>query len=80
MAERFFTDDPKVASKNLPANMIEKIQVVDRQSDEARFSGVDDGEEETIINLTVKKGMKQGWFGTAQAGGGTEMEVLNGNV
>lgn len=76
--EEFFTDDPKVASKNLPANMIEKIQVVDRQSDEARFSGVDDGEEETIINLTVKKGMKQGWFGTAQAGGGTEMEVLNG--
>ena len=76
--EEFFTDDPKVASKNLPANMIDKIQVVDRQSDEARFSGVDDGEEETIINLTVKKGMKQGWFGTAQAGGGTEMAVLNG--
>lgn len=35
--------------------MVEKIQVVDRKSDEARFSGVDDGEEETVINLTVKK-------------------------
>lgn len=76
--EEFFTDDPKVASKNLPANMVEKIQVVDRKSDEARFSGVDDGEEETVINLTVKKGMKQGWFGTAQAGGGTEMNALEG--
>ena len=76
--EEFFTDDPKVASKNLPASMIDKIQVVDRKSDEARFSGVDDGEEETVINLTVKKGMKQGWFGTAQAGGGTEMDELTG--
>lgn len=75
--KEFFTDDPKVASKNLPANMIDKVQVVDRKSDEARFSGVDDGEEETIINLTVKKGMKQGWFGTAQAGGGTEMQEWN---
>ena len=76
--EEFFTDDPKVASKNLPANMVEKIQVVDRKSDEARFSGVDDGEEETVINLTVKKGMKQGWFGTAQAGGGTQMNEFDG--
>ena len=76
--EEFFTDDPKMASKNLPANMVEKIQVVDRKSDEARFSGVDDGEEETVINLTVKEGMKQGWFGTGQAGGGTEMNDLKG--
>ena len=76
--EEFFTDDPKIASKNLPANMVEKIQVVDRKSDEARFSGVDDGEEETVINLTVKKGMKQGWFGVAQAGGGTQMNEFDG--
>ncbi len=72
--KEFFTDDPKIASKNLPANMIDKIQVVDRKSDEARFSGVDDGEEETVINLTVKKGMKEGWFGVGQVGGGTQMD------
>ena len=70
--QEFFSDDPKVASKNLPANMVEKLQVIDRKSDEARFSGVDDGEDETVINLTVKKGMKNGWFGSAQAGGATD--------
>ena len=70
--KEFFSDDPKVASKNLPVNMVEKVQVVDRKSDLARLTGVDDGEEETVINLTVKKGMKNGWFGNAEAGYGTD--------
>lgn len=70
--KEFFSDDPQVASKNLPANMIDKLQVVDRKSDEARLTGVDDGEDETVINLTVKKGMNQGWFGNAEVGYGTD--------
>jgi len=70
--KEFFSDDPKVASKNLPVNMVEKLQVVDRKSDLARLTGVDDGEEETVINLTVKKNMQNGWFGTAEAGYGTD--------
>lgn len=70
--KEFFADDPKVASKNLPVNMVDKLQVVDRKSDLARLTGVDDGEEETVINLTVKKGMKNGWFGNAEAGVGTD--------
>lgn len=70
--KEFFSDDPKVASKNLPANMIDKLQVVDRKSDMARLTGVDDGEDETVINLTFKRGMNQGWFGTAEAGYGTD--------
>ncbi len=70
--KEFFSDDPKVASKNLPVNMIEKLQVVDRKSDLARLTGVDDGEDETVINLTVKKGMQNGWFGTVEAGYGTD--------
>ncbi len=70
--KEFFADDPKVASKNLPVNMVDKLQVVDRKSDLARLTGVDDGEEETVINLTVKKGMKNGWFGNAQADAGTD--------
>ena len=70
--KEFFSDDPKVASKNLPVEMIDKLQVVDRKSDLARITGVDDGEDETVINLTVKKGMKNGWFGTAEAGYGTD--------
>ncbi|MCC8038438.1 MAG: outer membrane beta-barrel protein [Bacteroidales bacterium] len=68
----FFSDDPKVASKNLPVDMVDKLQVVDRKSDLARLTGVDDGEDETVINLTVKKGMKNGWFGNVEAGYGTD--------
>jgi hypothetical protein len=70
--KEFFSDDPKVASKNLPVNIVDKLQVVDRKSDLARLTGVDDGEEETVINLTVKKGMKNGWFGNIEAGYGTD--------
>ncbi len=70
--KEFFSDDPKVASKNLPVDMVDKLQVVDRKSDLARLTGVDDGEDETVINLTVKKGMKNGWFGHAEAGYGTD--------
>lgn len=70
--KEFFSDDPKVASKNLPVNMVEKLQVVNRKSDLARLTGVDDGEDETVINLTVKPGMKNGYFGTAEAGYGTD--------
>lgn len=70
--KEFFSDDPTVASKNLPSNMVEKVQVMERKSDQARLTGVDDGEEETVINLTVKKGMNNGWFGNVSAGYGTD--------
>lgn len=68
--KEFFSDDPKVATKNLPVDIIEKLQVVDRKSDLARLTGVDDGEEETVINLTIKEGMKHGWFGNVTGGYG----------
>ncbi len=74
--KEFFTDDPKVASKNLPVNIVDKLQVVDRKSDLARLTGVDDGEDETVINLTVKKGMKNGWFGNIEGGYGTDDRYL----
>ncbi len=70
--KEFFSDDPKVASKNLPVNMVDKLQVVDRKSDLARLTGVDDGEDETVINLTVKKDMQDGYFGNIEAGYGTD--------
>lgn len=70
--KEFFNDDPTVASKNIPADMVNKLQVIDRKSDLARLTGVDDGEDETVINLTVKKGMNNGWFGTVNAGYGTD--------
>ena len=70
--KEFFSDDPKVASKNLPAKMIDKLQVLDKKSDMPQMTGFDDGEEETVINLTVKPGMKQGWFGNAYGGYGSK--------
>ena len=70
--KEFFGDDPQMATKNLPSEMIDKVQVVTQKSDLARMTGVDDGEEETVINLTVKKNMRNGWFGNVSAGYGTD--------
>lgn len=70
--KEFFSDDPKVAAKNLPAKMVEKVQTYDRRSDMSMMTGFDDGDEEAVINLTVRPGMKQGWFGNAFAGYGSE--------
>lgn len=69
--KEFFAGDPKVAGKNLPTNMIDKLQVLERLSDMARMSGFDDGEEETVINLTTKKSLRKGLFGSAYGSYGT---------
>lgn len=71
--KQFFLDDPSIASKNLPANIIESISVIDEKSEQAKFTGIDDGEEETILDLGVKKGMMNGWFGNVMAGGGYDL-------
>ena len=60
--KEFFSDDPKVALKNLPVEMVEKLKAYERKSDLERLTGVDDGEEEMILDLSVKKGMKTGWM------------------
>ena len=70
--KRFFESDPKVALKNLPAELVDKVQVLERESDNSRMTGFSDGSEETVINLTIKPGRKQGLFGTVYAGGGTK--------
>ena len=70
--KEFFSDDPQMATKNLPSNMVEKVQVIDRKSDFSRLTGVDDGEEETVINLTVKKNMQNSVFGNITGGYGTD--------
>ena len=61
--KEFFANDPNVAMKNLPVNIIDKIKAYDKESDMARLTGIADGEEETVLDLTVKKGMNKGWFG-----------------
>lgn len=60
--KEFFDNDTKVAMKNLPTNMVEKIKAYDRKSDYTRMTGIDDGEEETVIDLSVKPDMKKGWL------------------
>lgn len=62
----------KTGLKNLPVDMVEKLKTYDKKSDLARITGIDDGEEETVLDLTVKKGMNQGWFGNVDLGAGTE--------
>jgi len=70
--KEFFGGDVKTGLKNLPVNMIDKLKTYDKKSDLARVTGIDDGEEETVLDLKVKKGMNQGWFGNASVAGGTE--------
>ena len=75
----FFTDDPKTATKNLPANMIERVQIIDQLSDQSQMTGVDDGNREKVINITTKKDSKKGGFGNALVGAGTN-ERYEGNL
>jgi hypothetical protein len=67
----FFGQDPKIATKNLPANIVDKVQVYDKKSERAEFTGIDDGQEEKTINLKLKDGAKTGYFGNAAMGYGT---------
>ena len=69
----FFLDDPQLASKNIPAKIVEKVKVVEKKSDQAMFTGIDDGEEETIIDLKLRPGMAKGWFGNIMGGGGHDI-------
>lgn len=78
--KEFFSDDPKVSMKNLPVNMVEKVKAYDKKSDTSRLTGIDDGEEETVLDLTVKKGMKKGWIGNLIAGYGSERRYEIGTM
>lgn len=69
--KEFFANDTKLTMKNIPTKMVKNIKAYDRQSDYSRVTGIDDGEEETVLDLTVKKGMKQGWLVHLEGGYGT---------
>lgn len=70
--KEFFGNDPKIATKNLPADAIDKVQVYDKLSDQAQMTGFDDGNSEKTINLKLKKDKKKGAFGKVNAGTGTD--------
>ena len=66
--KEFFGNDPKMATQNLNADMVDKVQVIEKQSDLSILTGVEDDDPETIINITIKKGMKKGWIGNVNGG------------
>lgn len=69
--KRFFGDDPKMATRNLPPDVVDKIQVFDGLSDQSSFSGFDDGNRVKTINIVTKKDKRKGYFGRGTAGVGT---------
>lgn len=78
--KEFFGDDPKMATKNLPANAVDKVQVFDKKSDMSEFTGIDDGERIRTINLKLKEGHKKGVFGNVMAGYGTPQDRFTGKA
>jgi hypothetical protein len=79
--KEFFGNDPTMATKNLPADIVDKIQMFDKRSEEAEFAGIRDGNEEKTINIKLKNGKKQGTFGNMEGGYGTSNRYqFKGNV
>ena len=76
--KKFFGDDVQTATKNIPAEMIEKIQVIDEKSEMAKLTGFEDDETERIINLSLKKNRKKGVFGNYSGALGADMVADNG--
>ena len=76
--KKFFGDDVQTATKNIPADMIEKIQVIDEKSDMAKLTGFEDDEGERIINLSLKKERKKGLFGNYSGAVGADMVTDDG--
>ena len=76
--KKFFGNDVQSATKNIPADMIDKVQVIDEKSDMAKLTGFDDDEGEKIINLTLKKDRKRGVFGKYTGALGADMVTDNG--
>lgn len=69
--KEFMTGDTKTAMKNLPTYIVEKVRAYDEKSDLARVSGIDDGEEETVLDFSIKRGMNKGMFSNIDLAGGT---------
>jgi Outer membrane protein beta-barrel family/Carboxypeptidase regulatory-like domain len=70
--EEFFGDDPGMAVKNLRADAVKEVQVFDKKSDQAEFTGIDDGDTKKTINLKLKDNKKSGYFGKIDASGGPQ--------
>jgi len=76
----FFGDDPKMATRNLPANVIDKVQVTDDKEEMLRNGDDNLNNVGKVVNITLKKGVKKGWFGKLYAGGGTQNTYEAGGI
>ncbi len=70
--EEFFGDDPTLVTKNIKASMVDKVQLYDKTSDQAAFTGIDDGVRDKTVNIKLKDDQKKGYFGKIDVGGGAE--------
>ncbi len=75
--EEFFGSDPGIATKNLRADIVKEVEVFDKKSDQAEFTGIDDGIKDKTINLKLKDDKKKGYFGKIEAGGGLKDKYDN---
>ncbi len=73
--EEFFGDDPGMAVKNLRADAVKEVQVFDKKSEQAEFTGIDDGNTKKTINLKLKEDKKKGYFGKIDAAGGLQQNI-----
>lgn len=74
--EEFFGSDPGIATKNLRADMVKDVQVYKGKSDQAAFTGIDDGQSKQTMNVVLKEDKKKGFFGKAEVGGGLKNKNL----
>lgn len=78
--KNFFGDDPKMATRNLPANVIDKVQVTDDKEEMMRSGDDNPNNVGKVINITLKKGVKKGWFGKMYAGSGSDNRYEAGGI
>src|SRR5690606_31357165 len=79
--KEFFSTDPRIALKTLPADIISKIQIIDEKSEQAQFTGFDDGQRRKVINIVTRPDRRHGYFGRAAGGyGASERYNTGGNL
>jgi len=76
----FFRSNPNLSIKNIPTEIMDKLQIIDDKSELSKLTGVDDGEENTTINITIQKGKKRGWLVSSNLGTGQELNGSEGNL
>jgi len=76
----FFRSNPNLSIKNIPAEIMDKLQIIDDKSELSKLTGIDDGEENIAINITIQKGKKRGWLVSSNMGGGQEVNGSEGKL